>query len=248
MIRSKGVLTYVLLCWQTCFHLKVVAFTSLLSLRCNGESNSKTKQNKTKQNNKQTIVKGFQFHPFCILTLFICIRFMVKLPESHVVRDQSHVARYHHEFRQQDSGFGQHHFEWNALWVTWLVTPVGWFLIVLLHNNQWNRIMLSQLVYHYYANKTVISVIHSIVLGYCISINVLMNFHLSTSLSMISLPLINNLEFKCRIRCCIIVKRVKVLVISMYIAKRWRSWHWHKDTCVSLQRCYRNGFKTIWGC
>ena len=42
------------------------------------------------------------------------------------------------------------------------------------------------MVYHY-ANKTVITVIHSIVLGCCISINVLMNFHLSASLSIISL-------------------------------------------------------------
>ena len=115
----------------------------------------------------------------------------------------------------------------------WLTT-VYWFFIVLLYRNQWNRIVLSHAVYHY-ANKTVITVIHSIVLGCCMSINVLMNFHLSTSLSIISLPLINNLEFKCRTRCCIIVKRVKVLVISMYIAKRWRSWHWHKDNSVSLQ-------------
>ena len=143
---------------------------------------AKTKQNKT---NKQTIVKGFQLHPFCILTLFICGRIMVKLPESHIARNQSHVARYDYEFRQQDSGFEQHHFEWNDFWVTWLVTPVGRFLVVLLHNNRWNRIMLSQLVYRC-TNKTVISVIHSIVLGYCISINVLMNFHLSTSLSMIN--------------------------------------------------------------
>ena len=27
----------------------------------------------------------------------------------------------------------------------------------------------------------------------------------------------------------------KVLVISTYIAKKWRSWHWHKGTSVSLQ-------------
>jgi len=151
-----------------------------LSLRCNGESKNKTKQNKK----KQTIVKGFQFHPFCSLTLFICGRIMVKLPERHLARNQSHVARYDYEFLQQDSGFEQHHFEWSVFWVTWLFVPVGRFLIVLLHNNRWNRIMLSQLVYHC-TNKTVISVIHSIGLGYCISINVLMNFHLSTSLSMI---------------------------------------------------------------
>ena len=61
---------------------------------------------------------------------------MVKLPESNITRNQSHVARYDYEFRQQDSGFEQHHFEWNDFWVTWLVTPVGRFLMVLLHNNQ----------------------------------------------------------------------------------------------------------------
>ena len=117
---------------------------------------------------------------------------MVKLPESHITRNQSHVARYDYEFRQQDSGFGQHGFERNDFWVT-AYPRILIFFIVLLHNNQWNRIVLSQVVYHY-ANKTVIAVIHSIVLGCCISINVLMNFHLSTSLSIISLPLINNLE------------------------------------------------------
>ena len=113
--------------------------------------------------------------------------------------------------------------------MTWPVTPIDRLLIVLIHNNQlWNRIMISQLVSHY-ANKTVITVIYSIVLGYCIAINVLMKFQISTSLSITSLPLISNLEFKSIIRCCIMVKRGKVF--------------------VSLQRCYRrNGFKTIWGC
>ena len=33
---------------------------------------------------------------------------MVKLPESHLARNQSHVD---YEFQQQDSGFGQHDFE-----------------------------------------------------------------------------------------------------------------------------------------
>ena len=43
---------------------------------------------------------------------------MVKLPESHITRNQSHVDRYDYEFRQQDSGFEQHGFERNDFWVT----------------------------------------------------------------------------------------------------------------------------------
>ena len=68
---------------------------------------------KNKQTNEQNTVKGFQFHPFCILILSNGrhVRFMVKLAESHLARNQSHVARYDYAFRQQDSGFGQHHFE-----------------------------------------------------------------------------------------------------------------------------------------
>lgn len=48
---------------------------------------------------------------------------------------------------------------------------------------------------------------------------------------------------------CNIVTIVKALVISTYacIAKKWRSWHWHKGTSVSLHRCNCNGFQTIWG-
>ena len=44
---------------------------------------------------------------------------MVKLPENHTTRNQSHVDRYDYEFRQQNSGFGQHGFERNDFWVTY---------------------------------------------------------------------------------------------------------------------------------
>ena len=179
----------------------------------------KTKQNKTKQKKQtnKTLWRALSSIHFVSLHYLSgdalwssCLK--VILPETRV--------RYDYEFQQQNSGFGQHDFEWNDFWVTWPVTSVDWFLIVLLYNNQWNRIILSQLVYHY-ANKTVISVIHSIVLGYCTSINVLMNFHLSTSLNAVNDFIAIDqqvFEFKCRIPCCILVKRGNVLVISMYIA------------------------------